>query len=54
MSLKSCQSKTHDTFLVQTRLQVKGVKPPMKRKTTDSTSKKVQDIKSIIIEDDDN
>ena len=40
-------------FLVQTGSQAKGVKPPMKRKTTDSTSKKVQDIKPMIIEDDD-
>ena len=53
MSLKPCQSKIQDTFLVQTRSYAKGVKPPMKRKTTDSTSKKVQDIKPIIIEDDD-
>ena len=52
MSLKPCQSKTQDTFLVQTRSQAKGIKPPMKRKTTDSTSKKEQDIKPIIIEDD--
>ena len=53
MSLKPCQSKTQDTFLVQTRSQAKSAKPPIKRKTTDSTCKKVQDIKPIIIEDDD-
>ena len=53
VSLKTCQSKTQDTFMVQTRSQAKGVKPPMKKKTTDSTCKKVQDIKPIIIEDDD-
>ena len=29
MSLKPCQSKTQDMFLVQTRSHAKGVKPPM-------------------------
>ena len=53
VSLKPCQDKAQDTFMVQTRSQAKGVKPPVKRKTTDSTCKKVQDIKPITIEDDD-
>ena len=50
---KPCHDKTQDTFMVQTRLQAKGVKSPTKGKSTDSTCKKVQDIKPIIIEDDD-
>ena len=45
VSLKPCQDKTQDMFMVQTRSQVKGVKLPMKGKSTDSTCKKVQDIK---------
>ena len=53
VSLKPCQDETQDMFLVQTRSQAKGVKPPMKKKTTDSTCKKVQDIKPIIIKDED-
>ena len=53
VSLKPYQDKTQDMFMVQTRSQAKGVKNPMKKKTTDSTCKKVQDIKPIIIEDDD-
>ena len=53
VSLKPCQDKTQVTFMVQTRSQAKGVKLPLERKTTDSTCKKVQDIKPIIIEDDD-
>ena len=53
-SSKPCQDKTQDTFMVQTRSQSIGVKSPVKGKSTDSTGKKVQDIKPIIIEDDDN
>ena len=53
VSLKPCQDETQDTFMVQTRSQAKGVKTPLKKKTADSTCKKVQDIKLIIIEDDD-
>ena len=53
VSLKHCQDKTQDTFMVQTRSQTKGVKSPKKGKSTDSTCKKVQDIKPIITEDDD-
>ena len=49
--LKGCQNK--DTFMVQTRSQSKGVKAPMEKITTNSTSKKVQDIKPIIIDGDD-
>ena len=40
-------------FMVQTRSQAKGVKPPTKGKSASSTQKKVQDIEPIIIEDDD-
>ena len=53
VSLKPCQDKTQDMFMVQTRSQAKGVKSPIKGKSMDSTCKKVQDIKPIIIEDDD-
>ena len=53
MSLKPCQNETQDTFMVHTRPQAKGVKPPTKRKTIDSTCKKVQIIKPIILEDED-
>ena len=50
--LKSCQNKAKDTFMVQTRSQSKGVKAPMEKTTPNSTSKRVQDIKPIIIDDD--
>ena len=53
VSLKPCQDKTQDMFMVQTRLQTKSMKSPTKGKSTGSTCKKVQDIKPIIIEDDD-
>ena len=53
ISLKPCQDKTQDIFMVQTRLQEKGVKSPTKGKSTVSTCKRLQDIKPIIIEDDD-
>ena len=53
VSLKPCQDKAQDTFMVQTRSQAKGVKSPAKWKSTDSMHKKAQDIKPIIIEDDD-
>ena len=53
VSLNPCEDKAQDMFMVQTRSQAKGVKPPVKRKTTDSTHKKVKDITPIIIEDDD-
>ena len=52
-SLKSCQNKTQDTFMVQTRSQVKGVKAPTTRELTHSKWTKAKDIKPIIIEDDD-
>ena len=51
--LKPCQNKTQNNFMVQTRSQAKGVNSPVKGKSTDSTCKKVQDIKPIIIEDND-
>ena len=41
VSLKPCQDKTPDMFMVQTRSQAKGVKSPTKGKSTDSTCKKV-------------
>ena len=53
VSLKHCQEKTQDMFMVQTRSQAKGVKSPAKGKSTGSTYKKIQDIKPRIIEDDD-
>ena len=53
VSLKPCQDKTQDMFMVQTRSQAKGVKSPAKGKSTSSTCKKVQDKKPIIIENDD-
>ena len=53
VSLKPCQDKTQDMFMVQTRSQAKGVKSPAKGKSARSIQKKVQDIKPIIIEDDD-
>ena len=53
VSLKPCQDKTQDTFMVQSRSQAKDVKSPTKGKSTNSTHKKVQNIKPIIIEDDD-
>ena len=50
--LDSCQNNAKDTFMVQTRSQSKGVKAPMVKTTPNSTSKRVQDIKPIIIDDD--
>ena len=52
-SFKSCQNKTLDTFMVQTRSQAKGVKAPTTRELTCSMQKKAKDIKPIITEDDD-
>ena len=37
VSLKSCQNKTQETFMVQTRSQAKGVKAPTKRVSAHST-----------------
>ena len=53
VSVKSCQNKTQDTFMVQTRSQAKDVKAPTKGESTCPTQKKVKAIKPIIIEDDD-
>ena len=53
VSLKGYQNKVKDTFMVQTRSQSKGMKAPMEKRTANSTSKKVQDIKPIIIDEDD-
>ena len=39
--------------MVQTRSQSKGVKAPMEKTTNNPTHKKVQDIKPIVIDDDD-
>ena len=50
--LKDCQNKAKDMFMVQTRSKSKGVKAPMEKTTPNSTSKKVQDIKPILIDDD--
>ena len=49
--LESCQNNVKDMFMVQTRSQSKGVKVPMVKKTTTSTSKRVQEIIPIIIDD---
>ena len=53
VSLKPCQDKAQNMFMVQTRSQAKGVKSLPKSKSTSFTCKKVHDIKPIIIEDDD-
>ena len=37
VSLKPCQDKTQDTFMVQTGSQAKGVKSPAKGKSASST-----------------
>ena len=37
VSLKPCQDKTQNTFMVQTRSQAKGVKSPIKGKSASST-----------------
>ena len=52
VSLKSCQNKAQDTFMVQTRSQAKAVKAPATRELAHSMQKKAKDIKPIIIEDD--
>ena len=49
--LESCQNNKKDTFMVQTRSQSKGVKAPVVKKTPTSTNKRVQEIKLIIIDD---
>ena len=49
--LESCQNNARDTFMVQTRSGSKGVKASMVKTTPNSTSKRVQDIKLIIIDD---
>ena len=53
ISLQSCQNKTQDMFMVQTRSQAKGVKAPATKELACFMWKKVKDIKPIIIEDDD-
>ena len=40
VSLKSCQNKTQDMFMVQTRSQAKGVKAPAKRESASSMQMK--------------
>ena len=52
VSLESCQNNARDIFMVQTRSQSKGMKAPVVKKTPNSTTKRVQDIKPIIIDDD--
>ena len=49
--LESCQNNAKDTFMVQARSQSKGVKAPIVKKTPNSTNKWVQEIKPIIIDD---
>ena len=50
--LENCQNNAKDTFLVQTRSWSEGVKAPVVKKTPNSTNKRVQEIKPIIIDDD--
>ena len=49
--LESCQDNAKDAFMVQTRSQSKGVKAPMVNKKPNSTNKRVEEIKPIIIDD---
>ena len=48
---RNYQDNAETTFMVQTRSQSKGVKAPMVKRSPDSTSKKEQEIKPIIIDD---
>ena len=45
---ESCQNNAKATFMVQTRLQSTGVKAPMAKRSPNSTNKRVQEIKPII------
>ena len=49
--LENFQNNAKDMFMVQTRSQSKGVKAPMVKKTPNSTNKRVQEIRPIIIDD---
>ena len=51
MLLESCQNNAKATFMVQTRSQSKGVKAPVVKRSPNSTNKRVQEIKPIIIDD---
>ena len=48
---ESCQNNAKATFMVQTRSQSKGVKAPMVKRSPNAINKRVQDIKPIIIDD---
>ena len=48
---ESCQNNAKAAFMVQTRSQTKGVKTPMAKRSPNSINKKVQEVKSIIIDD---
>ena len=48
---ESCQNNVKATFMVQTRPHSKGVKAPMAKKSPNSTNKMIQEIKPIIIDD---
>ena len=48
---ESHQNNAKATFMVQSRSQTKGVKAPMAKKSPKSINKKVQEIKPIIIDD---
>ena len=49
--LESCQNNAKGMFMVQTRSQSRGVKAPVVKKTPTSTNKRVQEIKPLIIDD---
>ena len=51
MLKESCQNNAKAAFMVQTRSQTKGVKAPVAKKSPNSINKKVQEIKPIIIDD---
>ena len=51
MLKRNCQDNAEATFMVQTRSQSKGVKAPMAKESPNSTNRKEQEIKPIIIDD---
>ena len=51
MLKENCQNNAKAVFMVQTRSQTKGVKASVAKKSPNSINKKVQEIKPIIIDD---
>ena len=49
--LENCKHNTKGTFMVHTKSQSKGVKTPMVKESPNATNKRVQEIKPIIIDD---